>query len=147
MEIISGILFLIGAYFIFAGAGFDTPVGIGILGLSFLFSGSFGTGLICILIAFVWGAIFLENEKNGTHAKKRQQEQEQITNEYYNAVASQKDRTPWSTVYATEPCPHCGHYKVRNAKWEDKRLSISFWGVASNAIGKSFKCEHCGSMW
>lgn len=89
----------------------------------------------------------MENEKNGTHQRQRDEELKQIQIEYHQALASQEDRTPWSTVYATEPCPYCGHYKVRNAKWEDKSLSISFWGIASDKIGKDFKCEHCSKMW
>lgn len=67
--------------------------------------------------------------------------------EYNAAVLSQKRSEPWAVRYSTSPCPHCGHYKVRHAKWEDKSMSVAFWGMASSTIGKNYKCEHCGRMW
>lgn len=67
--------------------------------------------------------------------------------EYNAAVLSQKRSEPWAVRYSTSPCPRCGHYKVRHAKWEDKSMSIAFWGMASSTIGKNYKCEHCGRMW
>ena len=85
-------------------------------------------------------------------AKARQEaekarEKAALEAEYNAAVLSQKRSEPWAVRYSTSPCPHCGHYKVRCAKWEDKRMSVAFWGAASSAIGKSYKCEHCGGMW
>lgn len=67
--------------------------------------------------------------------------------EYNAAVLSQKQSAPWAVRYSTSPCPRCGHYKVRHAKWEDKSMSVAFWGIASSTIGKNYKCEHCGRMW
>lgn len=83
-------------------------------------------------------------------AKKRSQQeaaQTQINAEYAAAIASQKRTEPWAIRYSTSPCPYCGHYKVRYAKWEDKKMSVAFWGVASSAIGKNYKCEYCNRMW
>lgn len=74
-------------------------------------------------------------------------EANQIACEYKKAVESQQAGEPWRIRYATHPCPHCGHYKVRSANWEDKKLSVAFWGVMSDAIGKSYKCENCRRMW
>ena len=55
---------------------------------------------------------------------------------------------PWETKYYNYPCPYCGLYKVRPAKWEDKRLSIAFWGaLASSKTGARYKCEACNRMW
>ena len=70
-----------------------------------------------------------------------------LEREYQQAVASQTASEPWAVRYSIHPCPYCGHYKVRFAKWEDKQLSVAFWGAASSAIGKEYKCEHCGKMW
>ena len=67
--------------------------------------------------------------------------------QYNQAIQSQQSNTPWTIRYAIYPCPHCGHYKVRCANWEDKRLSVAFWGAASSKIGKTYKCEHCKRMW
>ena len=127
-ELVMGLLFLIGG--ISGGNAGSILIGFGFLGY-----------------VFVREALWLENEKNGTNAKRREEEQKQINREYIQAVESHNSPEPWATRYATEPCPYCGHYKVRYAKWEDKRLSVSFWGSHSLAIGKNYKCEHCGKMW
>lgn len=73
--------------------------------------------------------------------------QEHIENERQIAIASQQSNAPWAIKYCTYPCPHCGHYKVRYAKWEDKKASVAFWGIHSSKLGTNFKCEYCGEMW
>lgn len=82
-------------------------------------------------------------------AKPTSQELEarRIKQEYLEAVESQQAGEPWRIRYATYPCPRCGHYKVRSANWEDKKLSFAFWGAMSDAIAKSYKCENCKHMW
>lgn len=74
-------------------------------------------------------------------------EENVIERERIAAIDSQNATEPWAVRYSTSPCPHCGHYKVRNAKWEDKSLSVAFWGIASSKIDNNFKCEHCKRMW
>ena len=79
--------------------------------------------------------------------KKEEQQQLIIDFEYQQAVASQKLTEPWAKRYELSACPHCGHYKVRKANWDDKRISVAFWGAASTKIGKSYICDHCERMW
>ena len=63
------------------------------------------------------------------------------------AEQSQRDSTPWAKKYMTSPCPYCGHYKVRPANWEDKKLSVAFWGIFTPKLSKRFICEHCKQTW
>lgn len=77
----------------------------------------------------------------------QERKQKMLENEYQQAVASQQASEPWTVRYSTHPCPYCGHYKVRYAKWEDKQMSVAFWGIASSAIDKHYKCEWCKKMW
>lgn len=77
----------------------------------------------------------------------RERLEEQLQNEYEYAVYSQNNGAPWDKKYMTDPCPYCGHYKVRYSKWEDKQISVAFWGGASDKIGKIYKCENCNRMW
>mgnify|MGYP001037055919 FL=1 len=91
-------------------------------------------------------------EKTPEAIQQRRQEmqerkQKMLENEYQQAVASQQASEPWTVRYSTHPCPYCGHYKVRYAKWEDKQMSVAFWGMASSAIDKHYKCEWCKKMW
>ena len=75
------------------------------------------------------------------------EKQVELDAEYQAAQASQNRTEPWAVRYSTSACPHCGHYKVRTAKWDDKRMSVAFWGVASDKIGKNYICDNCKSMW
>ena len=95
-----------------------------------------------------------ETEKQKRAEERARQEriaeqarQERIEQERQRAILSQQNTSPWAVKYSTYPCPHCGHYKVRCAKWEDKKLSVAFWGIASTKLAANYKCEHCGEMW
>ena len=87
--------------------------------------------------------------KNNFEEYTRQVNEElnKLNEEYQLAIQSQKSIEPWAIRYSTSPCPYCGHYKVRNAKWEDKSLSVAFWGIHSEKIGTNYKCEYCSRMW
>ena len=86
-------------------------------------------------------------ERRVREEAQRAKEKAIIEAEYNAAILSQHRQEPWAVRYSTSPCPYCGHYKVRHAKWEDKSISVAFWGMASSTIGKNYKCEHCGRMW
>ena len=80
--------------------------------------------------------------------RKKKSEEATFQFEKDRAFHSQRpDAAPWETKYSTHPCPNCGHYTVRATEWEDIQLSVAFWGVASDKIGKAYKCEKCGKMW
>ena len=44
-------------------------------------------------------------------------------------------------------CPKCGSTKVYAMTYDDKRMSISFWGAGSSKIGKRYHCDSCGFEW
>ncbi len=113
-----------------------------------------GINAALALCAFLWH--LFANSKTGQEIQRkeylageesRKRENTIIAQEYKEAVASNESGSPWQIRYATYPCPYCGHYKVRSAKWEDKRMSVAFWGAASSKIGTNFKCENCNMMW
>lgn len=58
-----------------------------------------------------------------------------------------QDSAPWDVVYYKYPCPYCGKYKVRPAKWQDKQFSTAFWGYYSYKLHCNFKCDACKNMW
>ena len=155
MSIIGLLIALLGFYMVNKGSGADKPVGICVIGIGWFLIGLFDLehpinmliGGIIFVVGLLACKVWVNNENDGTNARRRADELEQIERERLAAIESQKEGEPWRIIYATYPCPHCGHYKVRSAKWEDKRASVAFWGSASNAIGKQYKCEHCGEMW
>lgn len=112
----------------------------------------------CILLKYALEPDSVKEERRLEKIKQHEQAQKQaqinaelhrkaLENERQQAINSQKYGAHWDTKYFTDPCPYCGHYKVRFAKWEDKRMSIAFWGAASSKIGTKYKCEHCSRMW
>lgn len=83
-----------------------------------------------------------------THpAPKSDSEVAKIMMEKRDAELSQKSNVPWDKRYFTQPCPYCSHYKVRYSTWDDKKMSVAFWGVWSDKVGKSFKCDNCGRVF
>lgn len=67
---------------------------------------------------------------------------------YNGSAPIQGYRAPAGSVrYLDNPCPHCNAYQVRYAKWKDKRVSVSFWGMLSPKIGTRYKCDNCNKMW
>lgn len=93
----------------------------------------------------------LDNERSRKEQAETSRRVNEICNELQNMTEELKRKNnssaPWDTRYYDYPCPWCGKYKVRPAKWEDKRLSISFWGWGSHKTGARFKCDACKEMW
>lgn len=81
--------------------------------------------------------------KERLHNQRKLRKEEKIEHERLEAIESQQSNAPWKKRFFTDPCPYCGHYKVRYSTWDDKKMSVAFWGVWSDKIGKSFHCEYC----
>lgn len=47
----------------------------------------------------------------------------------------------------TRTCPRCGRHSGHPISEFEKKVSIGFWGFASNKWGKSYKCDSCDYMW
>ncbi len=104
----------------------------------------FIVGALTLILAIV-RAVKKENGTYPTMDQQRENEQKEIERERQSAIASQ-NRAPWERYY-TFACPYCGHYKVRPANWDDKKMSVAFWGAASSKLGDHYKCEHCKKTW
>ena len=44
-------------------------------------------------------------------------------------------------------CPTCGSTKVEKIGMVGKVVSVELFGLASNSMGKTFKCNKCGYKW
>lgn len=44
-------------------------------------------------------------------------------------------------------CPNCGMHAGHKINTVNKAVSVSVLGLASDKIGKTYKCENCGYMW
>ena len=52
-----------------------------------------------------------------------------------------------ATVMLMATLTACGSTDLKKIDALDRAISVSFLGLASGKIGKSFKCNHCGYMW
>lgn len=71
---------------------------------------------------------------------------DQIPQSKDEVIVSTK-KAPWEIQYLDHPCPYCGKYKVRYAKWDDKSWSAAFWGFFSHKVHSNYKCDNCKEMW
>jgi len=82
-----------------------------------------------------------KEERQIREAEKIEQERKEVFNSYSPL------RPEWDRKYFRDPCPHCGHYRVRYANWDDKKISVAVWGIGSSKISKKYYCENCRQMW
>lgn len=44
-------------------------------------------------------------------------------------------------------CPSCGSTNISKIGIGERAVSVGLFGILSNKIGKSHKCNNCGNMW
>lgn len=44
-------------------------------------------------------------------------------------------------------CPNCGQVNVKKISTISRSISVSTLGLASDTIGKTYKCPKCGYIW
>lgn len=44
-------------------------------------------------------------------------------------------------------CPNCGQENVHKISTTSRAVSVGMVGLASDKIGKTYKCPKCGYMW
>lgn len=55
------------------------------------------------------------------------------------AILEEQTRTP--------KCPSCGSSNISKIGLVNRAVSTKLFGLASSKIGKTHKCNNCGSMW
>ena len=71
----------------------------------------------------------LHNRRMGNKAKL----------EHGKAILEEHSKTP--------KCPSCGSGNISKIGFINRAVSTHFLGLASSKIGKTHKCNNCGSMW
>lgn len=117
-----------------------------------LYEDNSGLAFIYFVISFViiLGScllVYLIEEKTGIAEKNRKELERQKEAEKYKALHPE-EFSPWERKYMPYACPYCGRYTVRYSNWDDKKISVAFWGVyGSEKIDQQYKCDSCKNMW
>ena len=71
----------------------------------------------------------------------------QAPKEYQDKVAAEQQRKAEERLRNGYKCPNCGRPAGHPIGVINKGVSIGTLGLASNKVGKTYKCENCGYMW
>jgi len=64
-----------------------------------------------------------------------------------NNLSELNKRMGISSTPAGYKCPSCGKMTGYKISHTSKITSVGFWGIASNKLGKTYKCKNCGYIW
>ena len=156
--LIGGIMFLVGILYTWSCSQ-SYKGGSTFLAVILLFGGAIIGGIA--LMIYISEYSEYEEAKNSPELYKQKQiekakrEQEravqkaqELQAEKEAAELSQSNTAPWEKKYYTYPCPYCGHYKVRYANWDDKKMSVAINGYRhSTKVHKKYICDNCKHMW
>ena len=63
-------------------------------------------------------------------------------------IIAREERIKAESIIKDIPkCPYCGSMNIEKIGQLGKITSVGIWGLASNKIGKQWKCKNCGSMF
>lgn len=73
---------------------------------------------------------------------------QQIKDEYTEPNKKEENNSTYNGINKNVPkCPTCGSTHVEKIGMVSKMVSTDLLGLASNSIGKTFKCNNCGHKW
>ena len=80
---------------------------------------------------------YLFDHRDEDLSKRRMENRAKL--EHGKAILEEKSRVP--------KCPCCGSTNISQIGAVSRVVSTSFFGLASNKIGKTHKCNNCGTTW
>lgn len=95
---------------------------------------------VCLLVAFV-ALAFVRNQDEQAKAKG---------DAYYNAYKEQINENLKKQEYGKGygiKCPNCGQVNVKKISTTSRAVSVGLTGLASDKIGKTYKCPKCNYIW
>lgn len=70
-----------------------------------------------------------------------------VSSETWKAVNEEEKRKQNQKMNGGYKCPNCGMKAGHKIGTTNKAISVSVLGLASDKIGKTYKCENCNYMW
>lgn len=102
----------------------------------------FTLGVIVILL-IIAGIALLVVKACDESAKAKGEE---YYKEYNRQVNENLKKQEFGKGYGIK-CPNCGQENVKYISTASRAISVGAVGLASNKIGKTYKCPKCGYMW
>lgn len=66
----------------------------------------------------------------------------------YNNIAQNSSNNQIAQEWLNKPkCPTCNSTNIQKIGTLNRMASVGFLGLASNKIGKTYKCNNCGCTW
>ena len=101
---------------------------------------SLGFIAVCLLVAAV-ALMVVKNED-----KKAQEKGEEYYKEYKRQLNENLKKQEFGKGYGIK-CPNCGQVNVKKISTVSRTASVGVAGLASDKIGKTYKCPKCGYIW
>ncbi len=70
-----------------------------------------------------------------------------VSSETWKAAHELEKQKQYNKLNRGYKCPNCGMNAGHEIGAFNKAASVSAFGLASDKIGKNYKCESCGYMW
>ena len=71
-----------------------------------------------------------------------------MANAMNKSVHTRQANINTNSIHQHQPkCPTCGSTKVQRIGTGEKIVSGALWGLFSNKVHKSYKCNNCKYMW
>lgn len=70
-----------------------------------------------------------------------------VSSETWKMVREEEKRQEHVRMNNGYKCPNCGMHAGHNISTLNKAVSVKMLGLASDKIGKTYKCEYCNYMW
>lgn len=98
--------------------------------------------LICLLVIKCSDEV-IKNENKKMAQIVGQEEADRITRE---TIKRANEELEFGKGYGIK-CPNCGQVNVKKISTTSRAVSVGVAGLASDKIGKTYKCPKCGYMW
>ena len=102
----------------------------------------FTLGFMLVLVIFA-GICLLVVKACDESAKSKGEE---YYREYNRQVNENLKKSEYGKGYGIK-CPNCGQVNVKKISTTSRAVSVGLTGLASDKIGKTYKCPKCGYMW
>ena len=77
----------------------------------------------------------------------RLKQEEESTKEFMEEWERQRNKSSYKPASNSPKCPACGSTNTSKIGVLGRSTSIFAFGLASNKIGKNWKCHSCGNTW